>query len=277
MAVRVPVVSVIMPVYRNDDYLTESIGSILDQTHWDLELILICDDPSEKTRIIISGFQKTDDRIRAVYHERKGLVSSLNEGISLAKGTYIARMDADDICYPDRLKKQVAFMEAHPECALVATYIEWIDESGNLIGHWETDLQTDTADKIRKILPRENCIAHPTILFRQSITDRYRYDPSQKNVEDYDLWLRMASDKLEICKIPQILLKLRIHSSSIISSRKKASPGSDKIWCKVRYLLAQICKGRISAFNLMVFLYLVMNCIIWPFKYIHSRIQTTPG
>lgn len=276
MTARTPVISVVMPVYMNDDYLAESIESILHQTFRDLELILICDDPSEKNRAIIAEFQGTDNRIRVVYQERKGLISSLNEGISLATGTYIARMDADDISYPDRLEKQVAFMEAHPECAIVAAQVEWINVSGDLIGYWKTDLQTDTADKIRKILPRENCLAHPTVLIRRMVTDRYRYDPRQKNTEDYDVWLRMASDNLVLCKVPEILLKLRIHPSSITSASKKASPGSDKIRCKTRYLAAQIRRGRISFFNLKVFIFLVMNCVIWPIRYIQSKIWTCP-
>ncbi len=275
MTARNPVVSVVMPVYRNDDYLAESIGSILGQTYRDLEIILMCDDPSEKTRAIIAEFQGSDKRIRVFYRERKGLISSLNEGISLATGTYIARMDADDISYPDRLEKQVAFIEAHPECALVAAQVEWINESGDLIGYWKTDHQADTACKIRKILPRENCLAHPTVLIRRSITGRYRYDPHQKNTEDYDVWLRMTSDSQILCKVPEILLKLRIHPLSITSSSKKTSLGSDKIRCKARYLAAQIRRGRISFFNLKVFFYLVMNCGIWPVRYIQSKIIRT--
>jgi glycosyltransferase involved in cell wall biosynthesis len=260
-----------MPVYMNDDYLAESIRSILRQTFRDVELIIICDDPSEKTRAIIAEFQGSDNRIRVIYQERKGLISSLNEGISLATGTYIARMDADDISYPDRLEKQVAFMEAHPDCVLVAAQVEWINESGNLIGHWKADLQADTTGKIRKILPREDCLAHPSVLIKRSVTDRYRYDPRQKNAEDYDVWLRMASDNQVLCKVPEILLKLRIHPSSITSSSKKASPGSDKIRCKARYLAAQIRMGRVSFFNLKVFFYLVMNFGIWPVRYIQSK------
>jgi len=269
---RNPVISVVMPVYRNDNYLTESIGSILHQTFRDLEIILICDDPSEKTRAIIAEFQESDNRIRVVYQERKGLISSLNEGISLATGTYIARMDADDISYPDRLEKQVAFMEAHPDCALVAAQVEWINEFGNLIGHWKPDLQADTAGKIRKILPRENCLAHPSVLIRRAVSGRYRYNPRQKNTEDYDVWLQMASDNLVLCKVPEILLKLRIHPSSVTSSSKKASLGLDKIKCKARYLVAQIRRGRVSIFNLKVFFFLVMNCEKWSVRYIQSKI-----
>jgi glycosyltransferase involved in cell wall biosynthesis len=274
MTGRVPVVSVIMPVYRNDDYLAESIGSILEQTFRDLELILICDDPSEKIRIIISEFQKGDDRIHVIFNERKGLVSALNEGFSLATGTYIARMDADDISYPNRLEKQVAFMEAHPGCALVATQIEWIDESGTIIGHWMADLQADTSDKIRKILPRKNCLAHPTILIKRSIANKYLYDFRQKHVEDYDLWLRMASENQVLCKLPEILLKLRIHESSITSRSMKASQGFDKNWCKIRYLVGQISMGRISFFNMKVFFYLLTDSVIWFFKYLYRMVNS---
>lgn len=258
------IVSVVLPVYRNDNYLAESIRSILCQTLWDLDLILLCDDPSEKTRAIITEFQQSDTRIQVICQERIGLVSCLNRGISLAKGKYIARMDADDISCPDRLEKQVAFMEAHPNCALVATQVELIDESGKLTGYWKADLETDTSEKIRKRLPFENCIAHPTVLFRNTIADHYLYDPVQKNTEDYDIWLRLASDNLVLCKIPEKLVRLRIHPTSITSSSRKAAQGSDVIRCKVRYLAAQLRKGKISFFNLKVLFYLIVNCLSWP-------------
>jgi glycosyltransferase involved in cell wall biosynthesis len=272
-----PLVSVVMPVYNADEYLAEAIESILNQTFEDFEFIILCDDPSEKTRTIIENFQGSDSRIRVVYQERKGLISALNEGFSLATGTYIGRMDADDICYPERLEKQVAFMAAHPECALVAAQVEWINESGNIIGHWKADLQADTSNKIRKILPAKNCLAHPTILLRRSVTDMYRYDSHQKNIEDYDLWLRMASDNLVLCKLPAILLQLRIHQSSIVSTREKVSPGSDIIRCKARYLTTQLHMGRISIFNLKVLCYLVLECGIWPIRYIKSKIMKIPS
>lgn len=264
-----------MPVYRNEDYLTESIRSILNQTCKDLEFIILCDNPSDKIKAIIGDFMEKDNRIRVVYHERKGLVASLNEGISLSCGTFIARMDSDDISYPDRLEKQVAFMEAHPECALVATQVEWIDESGNFMGYWKTDLDADSAKKIKEILPRECCLAHPTILFRRSTAHKYPYDPCQVNVEDYDVWLRMASDNLVLCKLPETLLKLRIHPSSITSLRRIESPGSDKIMCKARYLTVQLCQGKISIFNLKVFFYLLIHCIIWPIRKIQSLMHNS--
>lgn len=275
MAIILPLVSVIMPLYKNDDYLAESVGSILKQTLRNFELIIICDDPSEKTREIIEDFRNVDDRIYVVYHERIGLIESLNEGIALARGTYIARMDADDISYPDRLEKQVAFLEAHSECSLVATHIEWIDECENVIGHWKADLRANTAENIRKILPRESCIAHPSVLFRQSVVSKYRYDPHQGNVEDYDLWLRMASDNLVLCKVPEVLLKLRIHNTSITASRRKISPGSDKIKCKLKYLIEQIMIGRISYFNLIVLFFLAMNCGIWLIRYFRFKLLPT--
>jgi len=261
-----PLVSVVMPVYHSDRFLLESITSIQKQTFSDFEFIIICDDPSDLTKDIIGHFQQDDDRIRVVFRQSRGLVSSLNKGISLATGKYIARMDADDVSYSERLEKQVAFIESHPKCALVASHVELIDESGNLTGYWKADLKTDTAEGIRKRLPYENCIAHPTVLFRKSIAEYYQYDPIQKNIEDYDVWLRMASDNLVLCKIPEKLVKLRIHSTSITSSSIRTSPGSDVIRCKARYLSSQVQKGKFSFFNLKVFLYLIINCTIWPFK-----------
>lgn len=270
-----PLVSVVMPVYHSDRFLLESITSIQKQTFSDFEFIIICDDPSDTTKDIIGHFQQDDDRIRVVYRQSRGLVSSLNKGISLATGKYIARMDADDLSYSERLEKQVVFMEEHPDCSLVATKVELIDNSGNFIGHWETDFQADTSAKIQKILPRENCIAHPTVLIRRTVMEMYYYNPTQKNGEDYDLWLRMVSDNHILCKIPEIMLKLRIHPFSITSSRRIESPGSDILRCKIRYLIAQLRRRKVTIFNGMVFFYLIIDCMKYPVIYIRSKIRTS--
>ena len=268
-----PLVSVIMPVYKSDEYLEDAIVSIINQTFRDFEFIIVCDDPTDRSKAIISRYQMNDDRIKVVYQKHEGLVAALNKGCSLARGKYIARMDADDISLSERFEKQVAFMEAHPGCSLVGTFVEWINESGQFLGYWSIDITTKTAAEIRNTLPQENCIAHPSVVIRRSVFNDYHYDHLQKNAEDYDLWLRMASDNHLLCKLPEFLLKLRIHHSSVMSTRKREAPGSDKIHCKIRYLNKKLCAGKISFFDLSVFFYLLINLGIWPIRRIQLKLD----
>ena len=108
-----PKISVLMPIYKGDEYLSAAVDSILNQTFSDFEFIIICDDPTEKTRQILDKYKQSDSRIRVYYQEREGLVNSLNRGCSLAQGEYIARMDADDISLPERFEKQVKFLDSN--------------------------------------------------------------------------------------------------------------------------------------------------------------------
>jgi len=261
-----PIVSIVMPVYNADQYLAESIESILNQTFRDFEFIIICDSPSEMTIEIIHNYQHHDKRIQAIFQERAGLTASLNKGFSIARGKYIARMDADDISHPDRLQKQVSYLDRNPKCSLVCSHIECIDKSGNFSGYWNADIQTKNAPEIKKRLPIKNCIAHPTVMIRQSIIKKYPYDQHQKNSEDYDLWLRMASDNLILCKLPEFLLKYRKHPSSV---SKGASPVSLRIKCKMGFLYKQVLQGNFSQFNLIILVFLLLDLISWPFSFMY--------
>lgn len=269
MIIKNPLVSVVMPVYNADEYLAESIESILSQTFSNIEFIIICDSPSVNTITIIDKYQSCDKRIQVIYQKRAGLISSLNKGFSIARGKYIARMDADDISHPDRLQKQVSFMDMNPECSLVGSHIEYIDESGKFLGYWDADIKTKNAQDVKKRLPIKNCIAHPTVMIRQCIINKYPYDPSQINAEDYDVWLRMASDSLLLCKLPEFLLKYRKQPLSV---SKKVMPVTLRIKCKTRYLCRQAMNRKISQFNLNVLFFLIVDIITWPFFFTYSKI-----
>jgi glycosyltransferase involved in cell wall biosynthesis len=264
-----PLVSVVMPVYNTDKYLPESVESILNQTLHDWELIIICDSPSPETSEILDTYKKNDRRIRVIYQDHEGLIASLNRGISMAGGKFIARMDADDVSSHDRLQRQVLFMDQNPGCSLVSSHIEYIDESGKFSGYWKSDIRTKTVREIKNRLPLKNCIAHPTVLIRSLVLKKYAYDPNQKKSEDYDLWLRMASDNLTLCKIPEALVKYRKHQSSV---SKSVIPVFLRIKCKSRYLKGQVLQGKFSWFNLKVLFYLLFDLVTWPFFFAHSKV-----
>ena len=121
-----PVISVVLPVYNCADYVAEAVQSILDQTFSNFEFLIIDDGSTDATSNVLQGFR--DPRIRSITQENHGLAFTLNRGLELSRGRYVARQDADDISLPDRLGKQVAFLEAHPACALVGTWADiWRD------------------------------------------------------------------------------------------------------------------------------------------------------
>lgn len=136
-------ISVIMPVFNEEKYLERAILSVLYQTFSDFEFIIINDGSQDDTLKIAQEFQKKDKRIKIINHaQNKGLVNSLNDGISIAKGEYIARMDGDDICVFNRFEKQIIFLKNNPEVKLVGSFIDIIDSEDNIIGE-ECFLQKD--------------------------------------------------------------------------------------------------------------------------------------
>jgi glycosyltransferase involved in cell wall biosynthesis len=129
-----PRISVVMSVYNGEKYLRQAIESILQQTYTDFEFIIIDDGSTDSSREIIQSYD--DKRIRLVINEQNiGLTKSLNKGIRLAKGEFIARMDADDISLPQRFEKQVAYLDSHPEVGVLGTYANIIDHRGKIINN----------------------------------------------------------------------------------------------------------------------------------------------
>lgn len=210
MNVDIPKVSVVMPVYKGDKYLSEAVDSILNQTFSDFEFIIICDDPTDETCCIFDKYQQKDSRIKIYYQKRQGLVNSLNMGFSLAKSEYIARMDADDISLPTRFEKQIEFMDNNPEIGICGTWIKTIgDNPGNVSKH-PCDHET-----IRSKLLFESSVAHPSVIIRKNIfcKNRLFYNPDETYAEDYGLWVR-AITRLRFANIPEVLLHYRVHNST---------------------------------------------------------------
>jgi glycosyltransferase involved in cell wall biosynthesis len=246
-----PAVSIILPAYNCEKYIGKAIQSVLLQTFTDLELIIINDGSTDNTEELIQSF---NDR-RIVYiknNKNEGLIYSLNRAIALAHGKYIARMDADDISKPERLAKQRSFLDQHADITVVACTIEFINEKEEITGVWDLDRQTITPGQIKKAILKQNCIAHPTVMIRSKIIKELKYKPYQKNIEDYDLWLRMLSRGYKIAKLDEPLLLYRIHENSITSVHlKKVNPFFKHLVMKARFLNKF---KYISSFSLAVFI-----------------------
>lgn len=207
-----PLVSVVMPLYNAKQYLVPAIESILSQTLKNFELILINDASTDKTLRIINKFKKKDKRIRVI-NNRKNLrmAQSLNLGIEAAESDIIARMDQDDIAFPDRLIAQYTFLKKHPKVAVVGNDIILIDEDDEVIGK---RTYPTTSKGLKKIMFRYSPFAHPTVMFRKNALKKIGgYSNDKHPCEDIDLWFRLGK-RYEFASIPQFLLKYRISLNS---------------------------------------------------------------
>lgn len=206
----IPKISVVMPVYKGDNYLSEAVDSILNQTFSDLEFLIICDNPTDKTRDLLEKYKQEDPRVKIYYQERQGLVNSLNRGFSLAQGEYIARMDADDISVPGRLEKQVKFIAENPEIGICGAWIKRIGEPPSYV--WEVPCDHEN---IKSRMLFEPVIAHPSIIARKEIFLKkgLAYMQDETYAEDYGLWVRAAKE-IKLANMPEILMHYRIHKST---------------------------------------------------------------
>ncbi|MEY0935244.1 glycosyltransferase [Providencia rettgeri] len=208
-------VSIILPVYNAERFLYEAIDSIVNQTHKNLQIIIINDGSSDKSLDIINSF--IDGRITVINRDNKGLIYSLNEGLNIANGNYIARMDADDIARFDRIEKQLCFLKKNKNVAIVGSYANLIDEDGNNIG-LKKKPSSDTI--IKAVCFFGSPFIHPSVMFNKNlIKEELYYSNNFVHAEDYELWARLIANKeLSFFNIKDTLLKYRIVSTSV--SRK---------------------------------------------------------
>lgn len=222
-------VTVLIPVYNCAAHLRQSVDSILAQTFQNFEILLIDDCSADGSREIVRMYAEKDARVRAVLHSKNiGLAATLNEGIELAKGEYIARLDQDDEALPRRLEYQVTYLDANNDVALVG------GQPFNMGATPEHDkrvyLPTDPAE-IAERLPRENCIYHPAVMYRREVVRALGgYRTEFKNAEDYDLWLRISLNH-RLANLSEPVIRYRLNVSGMSYSRR---------WEQLRYVyLAQ--------------------------------------
>lgn len=205
-----PLISVIMAVYNGEEYLGEAIASVLNQTLQDFEFIIINDGSTDNTAAILDHYLQTDNRIRVVTQTHQGLPRTRSLGCRLAQGRYIAWADADDICLPERLAKQIGFMETQPAVGVCGTWVETIGEHAGRVWRYPTDDAT-----IRCSLLFESVLANPSVIMRQDLFPIIGlYDTSYASAEDYDIWVR-ASAHCTLANLPQVLVLYRLHRAQV--------------------------------------------------------------
>lgn len=206
-----PKISVLLPVYNCESYVGAAIESILIQTFPNFELLIIDDASLDKTLDIILAFN--DSRIRLLCKpSNTGYIESLNKGLEIAKGQYIARMDADDISFPNRFEEQLAILESDASIGLCCANYQIIDETGNIKSgkYWNS-----TPMPIVWQLLWENPVAHPTVMFRAALLQKHSvfYNRAKHPAEDYDMWCRLAL-LTKMYRLDEALLYYRVHGGS---------------------------------------------------------------
>jgi hypothetical protein len=205
----------VMAVYNGERFLREAIDSILAQEYTDFELIIVDDGSTDRSREIIGSYQ--DARIVVVENKRNlGLARSLNRGLAVARGEYIARQDADDVSLPNRLSRQVAFLDARPSVALVGSAHAEIDDSGRVVREVDAHCEhTTIAWALLFFCP----FVHSAVMFRRALVleNVGFYDPAYQYSMDFDLWARIAA-RYRVANLPEPLVRLRLHDRSMTST-----------------------------------------------------------
>lgn len=211
-----------MSVYNEtESEVLECMQSLLAQTYADFEILIVNDDPaSEANRTVLAKIAEMDSRIRILHNEKNiGLALSMNYAAQFAKGRYLARMDADDVCMPTRLEKEYAVI-SKGEYDLVCSGFLLIDENSNEITEKNAKSFFHTPENIRESLPYKSVIHHPTVIMTREIFERvggYRDFPCS---QDYDMWLRLLTAGARFYMIPEELLKYRIRGASISATKR---------------------------------------------------------
>lgn len=228
---KTPLVSVVMPAYNSEKYISEAIESVLNQTFKDFEFIIVNDGSTDNTFNIIKEYARKDKRIKVINNKKNcGISKTRNNGIKLARGKYIATHDSDDISLPTRFQEQLSFMEQHPEVGVVGAYIQIFDsDSGKIIGI----RKYSNEDKVlRKNIFFYSPIAQPVSMIRKEVFSEVGYyDNNYPPTEDLDLWFKIGT-KYKFSNINKILLRYRVNSNSATSSRTKLM---EKLTIRIRW------------------------------------------
>ena len=207
-----PLVTVQMPVFNGACYLQDSVKSILAQTYTNFEFLIIDDGSTDNSLELLRSFEATDKRVKLISRKNRGLGATQHELCTAAQGTYVAQLDQDDVAFPDRLARQVAYLIEHPDVVCVGTAYQIIDSRDRLL----TTLSPPTDDaEIQLLNLQGHCaILHPSAMMRKSALDTVGgYDAVFNTAVDIDLWLRLG-ELGKLANMPDALVQYRLHENS---------------------------------------------------------------
>jgi glycosyltransferase involved in cell wall biosynthesis len=220
-----PEITVLMPAFNAQKYICEAIDSVLSQTFQNFELLIVNDGSTDQTLQLIDSY--TDDRIRIINQENKGIAVALNNGLVNAKADLIARFDADDICLPQRLEVQYNFMKANPSYSLIGSGVDYIDVNLDYIfTHYP---EANTYSEILQLKYTTCPFIHSSVFYKKEAIMKYGgYNTYAYTFEDHLLWRKLLQ-KEEACNLSQSLIKVRLNPDSITIDEKWRTPLFRKI------------------------------------------------
>ena len=217
----VPRIGVVLPAWNAEKYLPEALDSLRRQTYPDWEALVVDDGSTDGTGALARAYATKDRRIRVFpLSSNRGVSKALNYGLLVSRSEFVARMDADDVCEPERFAEQVAFLDSHKDIVLCGTWFWSMDEDLKNV-KWENRTPVAPEDVKRDLL-KSCCMGHPTVMMRRRVVETigaYNEAPDRESVEDYDLWVR-ASKRFKLANIPRFLLKYREHPGQVCSVKK---------------------------------------------------------
>lgn len=206
-------VSVIYPVFNDTPAdINQSMLSILNQDYQNLEIIVVDDSNAPLSIAALDRF-RDEPRVKIIrVKNTKGLPQALNNGLQEATGKYIARADADDIQYPDRIRRQVEYLESHPEIGILGCNVNYIDGEGQFV---KKRVYPESSEAISRYLHLRNPICHSVVMIRKAVLDQIGgYDTNFRRAEDYELWFRAVDNKVKIVNLQEVLLDYKMASST---------------------------------------------------------------
>lgn len=230
--------SVVVPAHRLDGWLDRAVDSVLASVDVDLELIVVFDGIHDA-----APYWASDPRVRLIFRPTiGGPAQAMQDGIDLARGVYVARLDSDDLSDPDRLREQLAYLDAHPQTVAVTSLVRIIDEDDRVTGTLAAPVGAD----VRRRLLLYNFIAHSTLVVRRELATRAGgYDRSLRTMEDYDFLLRLARLG-PIAQLDRRLVGYRLHSDQVSRSIALRGPHIDTVLRGRRELARTLGVGRVS-------------------------------
>jgi glycosyltransferase involved in cell wall biosynthesis len=225
-------VSVVMTVYNEEKYLESSIESILNQTFRDFEFVIVNDGSTDRSQEILEELERRNERIRLNPNPiNLGIAKSTNNGIKIANGKYIAIMDAGDLSNPDRLLKQVRYLESRNEPLILGTQGRWIDKEGKTIGRWKLPMKIDA-----RTLYRTGGAIHPSIMARKDVFDiAGLYDEDLVMSQEFDFYMRVLKNHLAIENLEDELISIREREEGMTLEHLKIIQ-KNQLKIKIRYL-----------------------------------------
>lgn len=228
-----PLVSVVMSVYNEENYLKETIDSILNQTFSDFEFIIVNDGSTDGTVRLLNKYKEVDKRIKTISNQENiGIAGSTNRGIKYAAGKYIAIIDAGDLAHPQRLEMQANFLESHNDVFILGTQGIWIADDGRRIGDWRMPLKVDS-----KALYGTGGAIHPSIMARRALFDIIGfYDEGLVMSQEFDLYMRCLESDLGMANLDDELVSIREREKGMTLSHLKTIQ-RNQLKLKTKYLI----------------------------------------